>query len=92
MVQLQELPRAERHASLPDEERGLTSGVAGDAGAEVVRRAEEVVPQDDRGLVPVEAVDRGAAAAGVGLVQHVVVDQRGHVDHLAHGGEGDMLV
>src|SRR5690606_11357866 len=55
--------------------------------AQVVRVGNQVVAQHHGRLVAAEAVDGSAAAAEVGLVEDVVVDQRGHVDHLDDGGD-----
>ena len=43
---------------------------------------EEVVAQQDGGLVAPLGVDRGGVAADQCLVEDVVVDERGRVDHL----------
>ena len=53
---------------------------------------EQKVAHQDAGFVVVAGVDRFAVAAELGFVQHVVVDQRGRVDHFDHGGQGDVLV
>jgi hypothetical protein len=87
--ELEELAGAEGHAGLADEEGGL---LGAEGGAEAVGGGEDVITEDDGGLVAVEAVDGGALAADVGLVEDVVVDEGGHVDHLAHGGDGDVGV
>ena len=49
--------------------------------------ADQVVAQQHGRLVAAEVVDRRALAAKLGLVEHVVVHERGHVDHLDDGGE-----
>jgi hypothetical protein len=54
--------------------------------------ADEVVAEHHRRLVAAEVVDRGALAPQLRLVEHVVVDERGHVDHLDDGGERDVGV
>jgi hypothetical protein len=60
--------------------------------AEVIRGTDEVVAEDHGGLVSALAVDGVAAAACVGVVEHVVVDERRHVDHLDDGCDGDQLI
>jgi hypothetical protein len=62
------------------------------ARAEVVRRGEQVVAQDHRGLVAPQRVDGLPAPADLRVVEHVVVDERRHVDHLDDGPEADVLV
>ena len=56
-----------------------------EAGAEVEAVADEVIAQHHRRLVAAEVVDCRALAAQLGFVEHVVVDERGHVDHLDDG-------
>ena len=56
-----------------------------EAGAQVVAVADQVVAEQHGRLVAAEVVDRRALAAQLGLVQHVVVHERGHVDHLDDG-------
>src|SRR5262249_9170695 len=61
-------------------------GVAGRAGqVEGVR--EQEVTQEDADLVAPAGVDGGDVAADAGAVEHVVVDERGGVDHLDDGGQ-----
>jgi hypothetical protein len=62
------------------------------AGEHDGRTREEVVARDDRHLVGVELMDRFAAAAGVRLVEHVVVDERRDVDHLGDLPEERLLL
>ena len=54
--------------------------------------ADQVIAQQHGGLVAAEVVDRRALAAKLGFVEHVVVHERGHVDHLDDGGERDVRV
>ncbi len=53
---------------------------------------EQKIADQDTGFVVAAGVDRFAMAADGGLVQHVVVDQRGGVDHFHHGGQRDVFV
>src|SRR6185295_6038826 len=80
---------AHDHAGAAD---GAGSPLRGEARAEVVGRGDEVITENDGGFVAVEAVDGLAPAAGVGFVQDIVVDQGGHVDHFADGGDGQVVL
>ena len=53
--------------------------------------AEEIVAEQDRRLRAPFGVDRPAMASGARLVQDIVVDQRGGVDHLDRRRQADML-
>ena len=59
---------------------------------EVEGVGEEEVAQQDAGLVVPAGVDGVFMAADGGFVEHVVVHERGGVDHLDDGGERDVLV
>src|SRR5690606_10306266 len=89
VVELEEPAGAHDLRCAADEQGGLGGG---EGGAEAVGGGDEVVAESHGGLVAPEGVDGLAAAADVGLVEDVVVDEGGHVDHLADGGEGDMGV
>ncbi len=78
------------------EELALADGVGGvgecsaasglvEAGAEVVCVADEVVAEHDGGFVAAEVVDGCAASSDVCVVEDVVVDEGGHVDHFGDG-------
>jgi hypothetical protein len=57
----------------------------------VVGRREQVIAQDHRRLVAVQPVHRLAPTPDIGPVEHIVVHQRGHVDHFADGRERDVV-
>src|SRR5450755_2875686 len=57
------------------------------AGAEVEAVADEIVAEEDGGLVSAEVVDGGAFAAKLGVVENVIVNEGGHVNHLDYRGE-----
>jgi hypothetical protein len=48
---------------------------------------EEEIADEHTGFVVAGGVDRFAMPPQTGLVQHVVVHQRGRVNHLDHGGQ-----
>ena len=67
------------------------------AGADIVQRAgemegvrEQIIAEQHAGLHAPDGVDRGHPATYAGIVEHVVVDQRGRVDHLDHGPQDVM--
>ena len=47
----------------------------------------EPVAGKDAHVISPASIGAGAAAAGIGAVNHVIVDQRGAVDHFDHGAE-----
>ena len=48
---------------------------------------DQVVAQQDGRLIALEVIDGRAAATQLRLVEHVVVNERGHVYHLDNGGD-----
>ncbi len=48
---------------------------------------DEIVAEKDGGLVAAKVIDGGAFSPQLGLVEDIVVDQRGHVNHFDNGGE-----
>ena len=52
---------------------------------------EQEVADQHAGFVVAAGVDRFAMPAQAGFVQHVVVHQRGGVDHFDHGGQHDVV-
>ena len=58
----------------------------------MVTVADQVIALQHGGFVATKVVDRGAFAAKLGLVQHIVVNQCRHVHHLDDGGERDQGV
>ena len=74
----------------------VVSEEPGHVGAERGREGrgprKQVVAGEDGDDVRPAGVDAGDAAAGLGLVDHVVVVQRAHVDQLDRSGAGDGLV
>jgi hypothetical protein len=92
VVELEEFASAHGHACGADISACEACGFGVfDLGAEVEGGGEEVVAENDGGFVAVEVVDGGAAAADVGLVEDVVVDEGGHVDHFADGSGGNVV-
>ena len=74
------------HLALADEVGRAADPAAGERrferGGQVEGVGEEVVAQQDGRLVAPLGVDRRGVAADHGLVEDVVVDERGRVDHL----------
>ena len=74
------------HLAFAHGDGGLADDAGGvlrlEAAAEVEGVAVEEIAHEDGVLVAPEAVDGGGAAADVGLVEDVVVDERGEVDEL----------
>ena len=62
------------------------------SSSELARQSagEEVIAQQDARFVVPADVDRVEVAADGSLVQHVVVDQRGRVDHFHRRGQEDV--
>jgi hypothetical protein len=54
--------------------------------------ADEIVAEQDGGFVAAQVVDGRPLAAQLGFVENVVVNERGHVNHLDDGAEDDMGV
>ena len=53
---------------------------------------DEVVAQHHRRLVVIQPIDRLAASSLVRFVKDVVMNQRGHVDHLEHRREPPQVI
>ena len=53
----------------------------------MVAVADQIVAQQDGRLVAAEVIDRSALSPELGFIEHIVVDERGHVDHLDDGGD-----
>ncbi len=87
-MELEEFTGTHGHTRLPDDERS----VAG-AGlrAEVERRRDEVIAEDDGCFVAPELVDGQTPAACIGAIEDIIVDEGGHVDHLGDGCQGDVV-
>ena len=83
MAEPHQLALAERVGHFPEAQ--VERGVAG-AAAQVERVGDQVVAEHHRHLVAAQVVHAVALATHLGLVEHVVVHERGHVDHLAGGG------
>jgi hypothetical protein len=84
MVDLQQLAFANLVGGAADEARGEL-GI--EAGAEMEAVADEVIAEENGGFVSAEVVDGRAFAAKLGFVEHVIVNERGHVHHLDDGGQ-----
>ena len=92
ILDLQQLALAQSVGRVRDGPRGPLGRHGGrrrDAAAQVVAVADQVVAEQDRGLVAAQVVDRGPLAPKFRLVQHVVVDERAHVHHLDDRRQGD---
>ena len=80
---------------LPLDTTQAIGGVADDAAsADIAERAaqmkgvrEEIVAEQDAGLIAPTGVDRGDMAAGGGAVENVVVNEGGGVDHFRDHGD-----
>ena len=88
-MDLEKLALADLVGRAADDARGKL-GI--EAGTEMEAVADEVIAEEHRRLVPAEVVDGGPLAAKLGFVQHVVVNERGHVDHLDDGRQNDVSV
>ncbi len=88
ILQLQYLSPAQLADRLSEE----PGDVGAERGREGRRLREQEVAGEDRDDVRPAGVDAGHAAAGLGLVDHVVVVQRAEVDQLDRSGAGDGLV
>ena len=51
----------------------------------------EVIAQQHAGFIPPTGVDRGEMPPQARLVQNVVVDERGGMDHLHHGSQDQVV-
>jgi hypothetical protein len=63
-----------------------------DGGAEAGAVGEKKIAQQDGGFVALEMVEGGAFSAHLGLVENVVMNERGDVDHLDDRAQGVMDV
>ncbi len=83
---LEHLALADDRGDLPDAQG---DGLVFERAAQVEGLGDEIVPQHHGRLVAAAFVDGVTAAAEVGLVEHIVVNEGRHVDHLDHRGDGD---